>query len=113
MLAEEREKKQNTAIVHTVDMVEDIPGLAELLIEKLQIFSSSANNVSILSIKPPTSLDISNTDVYLVEDKSKQFKTPPRPSNIPKLDMNSVKKSKRRRRRISLGLAPLSAKNKK
>ena len=47
--------------------------------------------------------ELDTTDLFLNHER--KFKTPPAtPSFVPTLDMESVKKSKRRRRRISLGL---------
>ena len=83
--------------------------MTEVMIERLQLFKSRANNILVLSIREPEPL---HNDVFLNIDAG-GMKTPPRPTNIPALDMTSVKKSKQRRRRISLGLEPLSAKERK
>ena len=92
-----------------VDHDLDYVALTEVMIERLQLFKSRANNILVLSIREPEPL---HNDVFLNIDAG-GMKTPPRPTNIPALDMTSVKKSKQRRRRISLGLEPLSAKERK
>ena len=105
----------------------------EMLIGYLQLFHSKKNNIMILSMKFPESTsdenigesqneskltpnnkkkhnaiididaELDTTDLFLNHER--KFKTPPAtPSFVPTLDMESVKKSKRRRRRISLGL---------
>ena len=114
----------------------------EMLIGYLQLFHSKKNNIMILSMKFPESTsdenigdsqnetnltpnnkkndnaiididaELDTTDLFLNHET--KFKTPPAtPSFVPTLDMESVKKSKRRRRRISLGLPEREAPPKK
>ena len=111
----------------------DYAPFVEMLIGYLQLFHSKKNNIMILSMKFPESTsdenigdsqngtnltpnnkkndnaiididaELDTTDLFLNHET--KFKTPPAtPAFVPTLDMESVKKSKRRRRRISLGL---------
>ena len=112
----------------------DYPKLVDLMIDHLQLFHSKKNKIMILSLKTPQNVDddvttkgaknkmttplrrnkennvivdidddLDSTDLFLKDESV--MKTPPAtPAFVPKIDMESVKKSKRRRRRIKLGM---------
>ena len=110
----------------------DYPNFVDLMVKHLQLFHSKKNNVMVLSLKAPLEdavdkgdvaktmitpkrkvegkttivdidADLDTTDLFLKDGSV--LKTPPAtPSFVPTLDMESVKKSKRRRRRVKLGM---------